>query len=78
MEKVKDLPTRLWYMQQTIEHGWGRDMLAAMIKGRVYDRHGQAVSNFSTRLPAPQSELARQLLKDPYLFDFLTLEKICF
>jgi len=75
MEKVKDLPTRLWYMQQTIEHGWGRDTLAAMIKGRVYDRHGQAVSNFSTRLPAPQSELARQLLKDPYLFDFLTLEE---
>lgn len=75
MEKVKDLPTRLWYMQQTIEHGWGRDTLAAMIKGRVYERHGQAVSNFSTRLPAPQSELARQLLKDPYLFDFLTLEE---
>lgn len=49
MEKVKDLPTRLWYLQQTIEHGWSRDTLAAMIKGRVYDRHGQAVSNFSTR-----------------------------
>ena len=75
MEKVKDLPIRLWYMQQTIEQGWSRDTLAAMIKGKVHDRQGQAVSNFSTRLPAPQSELARQLLKDPYVFDFLTLEE---
>ncbi|GAH13928.1 unnamed protein product, partial [marine sediment metagenome] len=74
-EKVKDLPTRLWYMQQTIEQGWSRDALAAMIKGKAHERQGRAVSNFSTRLPAPQSEVARQLLKDPYLFDFLTLEE---
>jgi predicted nuclease of restriction endonuclease-like (RecB) superfamily len=65
MEKVKGLPVRLWYMQQTIEHGWSRDTLTAMIKGKVH-RQGQAISNFSTRFPAPQSELARQLLKDPY------------
>ena len=75
MEKVKDQPTRLWYMQQTIEQGWSRDTLATMIKGKAKERQGQAVSNFSARLPAPQSELARQLLKDPYLFDFLTLEE---
>jgi len=75
IEKVKELSTRIWYMQQTIEQGWSRDTLAAMIKGKVHDRQGQAVSNFSTRLPAPQSELARQLLKDPYIFDFLTLEE---
>jgi len=75
IEKVKELPTRLWYMQQTIEHGWSRDTLTAMIKGNAHERQGQAVSNFSDRLPAPQSELARQLLKDPYLFDFLTLEE---
>lgn len=75
IEKVKDLSLRLWYMQQTIEQGWGRDTLTAMIKGRAHDRQGQAVSNFASRLPAPQSELARQLLKDPYLFDFLTLEE---
>lgn len=75
MEKVKDLPTRLWYMQQTIEHGWSRDTLAAMIKSKAHERHGKAVSNFTARLPSPQSELARQLLKDPYLFDFLTIEE---
>lgn len=75
MEKVKDLPTRTWYMHQTIEQGWSRDTLASMIKGKAHDRQGKAVNNFSTRLPAPQSELARQLLKDPYLFDFLTLEE---
>ena len=75
IEKVKDLSIRMWYIQQTIEQGWGRDTLVAMIKKKAYERHGQAVSNFSTRLPTPQSELANRLLKDPYLFDFLTLEE---
>jgi predicted nuclease of restriction endonuclease-like (RecB) superfamily len=73
MEKVKDLPTRLWYMEQTIEQGWSRDTLVTMIKSNAHARQGQVVSNFSIRLPAPQSELVRQLLKDPYLFDFLTI-----
>lgn len=75
MEKVKDRPTRFWYMQQTIEQGWNRETLSAMIKSTVHERQGEAVSNFAARLPAPQSALARQLLKDPYLFDFLTLEE---
>ena len=75
MEKAKDLPTRYWYMQQTIEQGWSRETLSARIKNKVHERQGEAVSNFAARLPAPQSELARQLLKDPYLFDFLTLEE---
>lgn len=75
MEKIKDQPTRRWYMGQTLAHGWGRDTLAAMIKSRAHSRQGAAVTNFANRLPAPQSELAGQLLKDPYLFDFLTLEE---
>ncbi len=75
MEKVKDLEVRRWYMQQTIVQGWSRDTLTAMIKGRAHERQGKAVSNFNVRLPSPQSEMARQLLKDPYLFDFLTLEE---
>ncbi|MFH2093380.1 MAG: PDDEXK nuclease domain-containing protein [Pseudomonadota bacterium] len=75
MEKVKDLSVRLWYMNQIIEQGWSRETLVTMIKGEAHDRQGQAVSNFSVRLPAPQSQIARQLLKDPYLFDFLTLEE---
>jgi predicted nuclease of restriction endonuclease-like (RecB) superfamily len=74
MEKFKDLPIRLWYAQQTIINGWSRDTLTSMIKHFTHERQGAAVTNFANRLPAPQSEMARQLLKDPYIFDFLTLE----
>ncbi|MBI5140860.1 MAG: DUF1016 domain-containing protein [Nitrospirae bacterium] len=73
IQKVKDIPTRLWYMQQTIEHGWSRDVLGLMIKSDAHKRQGAAITNFQERLPSPQSDLARQLLKDPYIFDFLTL-----
>lgn len=75
MEKVKELPIRYWYMQQTIEQGWIRDTLAVMIKSKVHERQGTSVNNFETRLPSPQSELVRQLIKDPYIFDFLTIEE---
>jgi predicted nuclease of restriction endonuclease-like (RecB) superfamily len=60
-------------MQQTIEQGWSRDTLAVMIKGKTHERQGGAINNFAAHLPSPQSELARQLLKDPYVFDFLTI-----
>jgi len=73
IQQVKDMPTRLWYMQQTIEQGWSRDVLGLMIKSGAHKRQGDAVTNFHERLPSPQSDLARQLLKDPYIFDFLTL-----
>jgi predicted nuclease of restriction endonuclease-like (RecB) superfamily len=75
IEKVKDLSTRLWYMQQTIDQGWSRDILGQMIKSCAHKRQGEAVTNFGQRLLSPQSDLARQLLKDPYIFDFLTLEE---
>ncbi|MBI4765935.1 MAG: DUF1016 domain-containing protein [Deltaproteobacteria bacterium] len=75
MEKIKDLPVRLWYMQQTIEHGWNRDTLGLMIKSNAHKRKGEAVTNFHQRLPDPQSDLAQQTLKDPYIFDFLTLSE---
>lgn len=75
MEKVKDLSARLWYIQQTIEQGWSRDTLGQMIKNSAHKRRGKAVTNFQQSLPSPQSVLARQLLKDPYIFDFLTLEE---
>ena len=75
MEKIKELPTRLWYARQVIDQGWSRDTLTSMIKTQVHARQGAAVTNFARRLPASQSELAEQLLKDPYLFDFLTLEE---
>ena len=75
MQTIKDLPTRCWYMLAAIEQGWSRDVLAAMIKSRAHERQGKAINNFASRLPAPQSELAQQILKDPYIFDFLTLEE---
>lgn len=75
MQKIKDKVIRIWYMQKTIEQGWGRDLLAMMIKSEMHKREGKAVSNFMQRLPAPQSDLVQQTLKDPYIFDFLTLEE---
>lgn len=75
MQKVKDLPTRHWYMRAVIQNGWSRDVLALMIDSRAHERQGKAVSNFSERLPPVQSDLAQQTLKDPYIFDFLTLEE---
>lgn len=75
MEKVKHLPTRFWYMRQVIEQGWTREVLGQMINSRAHERQGKAVSNFVERLPSPQSDLVQQALKDPYIFDFLTLEE---
>ncbi len=71
--KLKNPATRLWYAAKALEHGWSRTVLTAQIESDLYGRQGQAVSNFTTTLPPPQSDLARQSLKDPYLFDFLTL-----
>ncbi len=73
LEKVKDLVTRRWYMEQTLANGWSRNILDIMIDAQAHLRQGKAVANFEQRLPAPQSDLARQALKDPYIFDFLTL-----
>jgi predicted nuclease of restriction endonuclease-like (RecB) superfamily len=73
VEKVKEPTARLWYAQQAITHGWSRNVLVHQIESHLYQRQGQAVSNFARTLPMPQSDLAQQLLKDPYHFDFLTL-----
>ncbi len=73
LEKVKDPAERLWYVRQTIEHGWSRNVLVHQIESKLYQRLGKAITNFERTLPAPQSDLARSLIKDPYVFDFLTL-----
>jgi predicted nuclease of restriction endonuclease-like (RecB) superfamily len=73
MQKVKDSDIRLQYIQQTIAEGWTRATLTAQIKSNWHQRQGQAVNNFEATLPQPQSEFAQKLLKDPYIFDFLTL-----
>jgi len=73
MESVKSRETRLWYIQKTIEHGWSRNILAMQIESGLYERQGKALTNFARTLPAPQSDLAQETLKDPYKFAFLTL-----
>ena len=71
--KVHDPIQRLWYAQKTTEHGWSRAVLVHQIESDLYGRQGRAITNFEQTLPAPQSDLAQQLLKDPYTFDFLGL-----
>lgn len=73
LDKLKDPVEREWYIHKTIEHGWSRDVLALQIETSLFHRQGKAVTNFAHTLPPPQSDLAGQLLKDPYNFDFLTL-----
>lgn len=74
LDKVKDPEIRLWYIQQTIEHSWSRNVLVLQIESGLYQRQGKAVTNFDQVLPKPQSDLARQIVKDPYVFSFLDLE----
>lgn len=74
-EKIKHLPTRLWYARQALEQGWSRDTLTAQIKNQAHERQGEAITNFASTLPEAHASLAQGLLKDPYLFDFLTLEE---
>lgn len=64
---------REWYVRATIEHGWSRAVLVHQIESGLYQRQGKAVTNFQKNLPSPQSELALKTLKDPYLFDFLSV-----
>jgi len=71
LAKLKDPPLRLAYAQRAIEHGWSRAVLTIHLESRLLEREGKALTNFAQRLPAPGSDLARQALKDPYLFDFL-------
>jgi predicted nuclease of restriction endonuclease-like (RecB) superfamily len=75
MEKLKSSEERLWYARQTIEQGWSRNVLVHQIESGLYRRQGKADTNFSRTLPDAQSELAQQLLKDPYNFDFISLGK---
>ena len=73
LERVKDADARQWYIHKTIEHGWSRAILTTQIETRAHERVGKAITNFDRTLPPEQSDLARELLKDPYTFDFITL-----
>jgi predicted nuclease of restriction endonuclease-like (RecB) superfamily len=73
LAKLKNPADRPWYAEATLEHGWSRSVLAAQIQTRLRDRQGQAITNFGRAVPPAASDLAQQILKDPYQFDFLSL-----
>ncbi|GHT17666.1 hypothetical protein FACS1894189_4010 [Planctomycetales bacterium] len=77
IDKLDDSEQRLWYAEQTAENGWTRDVLVHQIETQLYERQKKAkkTTNFHNRLPSPQSELALQTLKDPYIFDFIAFCK---
>ncbi len=70
---LKNRIEREWYARKIIEHGWSRPVLVHQIESGLIHRQGKAVTNFEATLPVPQSELANEILKDPYNFDFLTV-----
>lgn len=73
LSKLENKQDRLWYANQVIENGWSRNVLIHQIESKLIKREGKAITNFATNLPEPQSELAQATLKDPYVFDFLSL-----
>lgn len=77
LEKVKDQDARIWYIKKTIENGWSHSVLIHQIESRLYERQAVAakIANFESRLPSPQSELACQTMKDPYIFDFISFKE---
>lgn len=71
--KCSSVEEARFYMSQTLQEGWSRDVLALQLKSKLHTRAGRAVTNFSLTLPPPQSDLAQQTLKDPYTFDFMAM-----
>lgn len=74
LDRVRTEEQRLWYAQASIENGWSRAVLVHQIESHLYERQALSgtVNNFSRTLPEPESELAQQALKDPFIFDFIT------
>lgn len=75
MQKCATNQERFWYAQKALQNGWSRSILTIQIEQDLYNRQRKAISNFSTQLPAPQSDMAQQALKDPFLLDFLELKE---
>ena len=73
LDKLDSEEARRWYAAKAMEHNWSRNVLVMQIEARLLERSGQAVTNFTAILPKPQSDLARESLKDPYRLDFLGL-----
>jgi predicted nuclease of restriction endonuclease-like (RecB) superfamily len=75
LDRLKNPLLREWYLRAAVEYGWSRNVMVLQIKSGLHDREGKALTNFKRALPPPDSELAEQILKDPYNFDFLTVSK---
>lgn len=75
INKCSSVDEALFYVRETIRNNWSRAALAAQIEGNLYRRRGKAIDNFNLTLPGPQSDLAKETLKNPYNFDFLMLDK---
>jgi predicted nuclease of restriction endonuclease-like (RecB) superfamily len=73
VQKIKNKNEAIFYIKQTIEYNWSRAVLLHNIESNLYSRQGKTINNFATTLPMPQSDLAIELMKDPYCFDFLQL-----
>ncbi|OGF44538.1 MAG: hypothetical protein A2452_12875 [Candidatus Firestonebacteria bacterium RIFOXYC2_FULL_39_67] len=71
LDKLKESKTRLWYARKALEHGWSRPVLVHQIELHLYDRQGKTLNNFEIALPPLDSDMANQVFKDPYIFDFL-------
>ena len=73
MDLVTDKQIRMFYIKKAIEHGWSRSMMVIQIETALHKRQGQAITNFKDKLPPALSDLAHYTLKDPYIFDFLSI-----
>ena len=75
IDKIKNEEVRIWYINKTIENNWSRNVLVHQIESGLYELQGTAINNFENTLPKPNSDLAKEILKDPYQFDFLTIDE---
>ncbi|MDX9806360.1 MAG: PDDEXK nuclease domain-containing protein [bacterium] len=75
ISKCKNVDEALFYVQATAKNNWSRSILTHQIEGKLFEREGKAITNFQSTLPVPQSDLAVQTLKDPYIFDFMTIRQ---
>ena len=75
IQKAKNIEEAVFYINKTIENNWSRSVLEYQMETNLYKRQGKALTNFKNTLPQPESDLAQQLLKDPYNFDFITLSE---
>jgi predicted nuclease of restriction endonuclease-like (RecB) superfamily len=73
LDKINDKEVRLFYIDHAIQFGWSRNIMVIQIESALHKRQGQAITNFKTKLVSPHSDLAHYTLKDPYIFDFLTI-----